>query len=133
MPTMNKAILLALLSLPLVPLTQGCLAAVGVGAGLVLSQEMLDNDTYVTRLNSDVRNVWPTVKTTLSGASLELIQVDEELRVARAKVDGANVTVSVEAYDIDKSILRVMARKYGMNNGEVAGLVHDKIVRDLDH
>ena len=130
---MRKAILLVFLSLPLVPLTQGCLAAVGVGAGLVLSQDLLDNNTYVTRLNSDVRNVWPTVKTTLSGASLELIEVDEELRVARAKVDGATVTVSVEAYDIDKSILRVMARKFGMTDGEVARLMHDKIVRDLEH
>jgi hypothetical protein len=73
------------------------------------------------------------VKTTLSGASLELIEVDEELRVARAKVDGATVTVSVEAYDIDKSILRVMARKFGMTDGEVARLMHDKIVRDLEH
>jgi hypothetical protein len=130
---MQKTIILALLSLPLVPLTQGCLAAVGVGAGLVLSQDLLDNNTYVTRLNTDVRRVWPTVKTTLSGASLELIEVDEELRVARAKVDGANVTVSVEAFDIDKSILRVTARKFGMNDGELARLMHDKIVRDLEH
>jgi hypothetical protein len=117
--------------LALLPLVSGCAAAIGVGAGLIISQEMLDNNTYVTHLNSDLATVWPTAKTTLSDASLGLVDVDEELHVARAKVDGATVTVACEAYDDGKTIMRVMARRYGLNAGETAQVVHDKIVQSL--
>jgi len=125
---MNKLILA---SLALLPFVSGCAAVIGVGAGLVISQEMTDNNTFVTHLNSDLDTVWPTVKSTLSEASLGLVDVDEELRVARAKVDGATVTVSCEAYDNDKTIMRVMARRYGLNAGETAQKVHEQIVAAL--
>ena len=127
---MRKLFLAVLLTLPTLP---GCLAAaVGAGAGLIASQELMDNNAYVSRLNKDVRKVWPVVKTFMSDASLELIEVDEEVRLAKAKIDGASVTVSVEAYDLDKTIMRVSARKYGLNDGELARLIMERIHRRLE-
>lgn len=123
---------LILASLLTVPMLTGCAAAViGVGAGIVASQELLDNDTYVSHINQDVKVVWPVVKTYLSETSPDLIEVDETLRVAQARIDGSLVTVSVEAYDIDRSVMRCTARKYGVNNGEIAGLVVDRIHKRL--
>jgi hypothetical protein len=124
---------LILSCLALLPLVSGCAAVIGVGAGLIISQEMLDNNTFVTHLNSPVSKVWPTCKSTLSESSLGLVDFDDQLRVARAKVDGATVTVACEAYDNDKTIMRVMARRYGLNAGETAQTVQDKILQALQH
>jgi len=42
------------------------------------------------------------------------------------------VTVSVDTYDLNRSTLRVSARKYGVNNGEIAKMVYDRILQELD-
>jgi uncharacterized protein DUF3568 len=129
---MRIAILAALLA---VPVFSSCLAAaVGVGVGVVASQEMLDNNTYETRLNLDVKKVWPEVKTALSDASLGVIEVDENVRMAKAKIDGASVTVTVEAFDENKTVMRTNARKYGgmLSDGEMARLIQERILRRLE-
>jgi hypothetical protein len=125
---------LLLAGLCTLPLFSSCVAAVAVGAGLVISQEVLDNNTYVSHVQQDVSVVWPEVKTFLSDSSLDLVEIDEELRVAKAHIDGAMVTVSVEAFDIDYSVLKVSAKKYGVSDGKLAGVVMERIHRRLmDH
>ena len=127
---MRTTLLCALL---IAPLTSGCLpAAVGAGAALVVSQDVLDNATYVTRLNVDVEDVWPEVKLYLSDASTQLIEVDDDLRTANAKIDGCTVTVSVEAYDYGKSKMRVSATRFGLNRGDIAEVVTDRITHRLE-
>jgi hypothetical protein len=126
---MRKLLLPALL---LAPLLQGCAAILGVGAGVLISQEMLDNSTYVARLDVGVDRLWTSAKTTLSHMSLKPIETDDDLRTAEATVDGSAVAISVEAYDLDRSILKVAAKKYGVANGEMAKLTLDKIVEDLE-
>jgi len=123
--------LIALLCLA--PLFSGCIAAAaGVGAGILISQEGVDNNTYVAQLPHDVKLAWSSVKTTLSQTSLKPIDTRDDLRTATADVDGAKVTVVVEAFDIDKSVVRVSARKLGISNGEIAKMVFDRIVSNLD-
>jgi len=130
---MRNTIVASFLLLSLCPLFGGCVAAAAAGVGgAIASQELVDNNSYVSHINLDVKKVWPTVKTFLSDASLELIEVDDEVRLAKAKIDGANVTVSVEAYDIDKSIMRVSAKKYGFNDGELARIIMERIHRRLE-
>jgi len=126
---MRKLILVSLLALPVLPSCAGLV--VGGVAGIIASQELMDNNVYVTHIQKDVSFVWPEVKTYLSDSSLDLIEIDEELRVANAKIDGAMVTVSVEAYDIDHSVMKVAAKKFGVNDGEIAGLVTERINRRL--
>jgi hypothetical protein len=126
---MRTSILTALLVLPLV---SSCAAAVIGGAvGLVASQELLDNNTYISTIERDVSFVWPEVKLYLSETSLDLIQVNEELRTVQARIDGADVLASVEAWDIDRTIVRVQARKFGVNDGEMARVIMDRIHQRL--
>ena len=126
---MRTSILTALLALPLV---SSCAAAViGAGVGLMASQELLDNNTYISHIERDVSFVWPEVKLYLSETSLDLIEVDEELRTVEARIDGADVLASVEAWDIDRTIVRVQARKFGVNDGEMARVIMDRIHQRL--
>jgi hypothetical protein len=113
----------------------GCVAAAaGAVGGVVLSNEFADNATYVTHLNTDVKKVWPLAKTVLSDSTLEVIEVDEQVRLAKAKIDNSTVTVQVDAYDVDKSILQVKARKFGtFPDGETARLISEKITRRLQN
>ena len=130
---MRTAIFASLLVLPLL---SGCVAAVAAGAigGLVLGQEVINNNVYETRLNLDVSKVWPVVKTTLSDASLETIEIDESIRLAKARIDGASVSVTCEAYDLDKTIMRTRATKYAgtINDAEMARTIQDRIIARLD-
>ncbi len=127
---MNKTTLAVLLALPL---GTSCAAlAAGTAAGIVISKEATDNHSYVSRVSADVHEVWATVKTTLSDASTSLIEVDEGLRTVKGKIDGADVQISVEAYDIDKTTIRVLAQRYYMNDGDTAEWVMDKLLTRLE-
>lgn len=123
---------LLLAPLVLVPLLGGCAAAViGIGAGVIATQELGDNGVYISQINKDARQVWPVVKTFLADASLELIEADDQVRVAKAKIDGYLVTVAVETYDVDRCTMRVAARRFGVNDADMAELLMERIHRRL--
>ncbi len=68
-----------LVALSLLPLLGGCAAAVlGVGAGVVISQEVAENNSHVAHLNEDPARVWVVTKSTLSHLASEPIHVDED-------------------------------------------------------
>jgi hypothetical protein len=121
-----------LLALPLLVLGfQSCAAvAVGTGVGLVAGTEM-DNNVYVGQLNSSGSTTWAQTKVTLSSLSLKPITVDNEAMRATAEIDDGKVTVDVSVYDLNKSEIKVSARKYTLNNGKLAKMVFDKIIADL--
>lgn len=130
---MQKLTLSALLLAGLTTLSTGCAGVVAGGvAAVVVSQEMLDNNTYVSHVNQDVSQVWPTAKVFLAEQSLELIEADDGARVASADVDGAKVTIAVEAYDLDKCVVRVAAKRYGVNDGDLARIVTERLTRRLE-
>jgi hypothetical protein len=132
---MRKSDPLLALALTLPTLLGGCAAAAVVGVGLgavVISQELTDSNVYVTHLSMNVNEVWPTAKIFLADQSLELIETDEQARIAKARIDGANVTVAVEAYDVDKTLMRVSAKRYGVNDGDMARIITERITRRLD-
>jgi hypothetical protein len=128
---MRKSILMLLFLAPVLP---SCLVAGAglVAGGVLISQEVLDQSTYVARLDVDVNRTWATTKTTLSHLSTKPIDTDEQLRSAKADVDGGIATVSVETYDLNRSVLKVSAKKYGVTNGGLAQTVYDKILNELD-
>lgn len=132
---MRKSDPIVALALTLPTLLGGCAAAAVVGVGLgavVISQELTDSNVYVTQLSMNVKDVWPTAKIFLADQSLELIETDEQARIAKARIDGANVTVAVEAYDVDKTLMRVSAKRYGVNDGDMARIITERITRRLD-
>ena len=117
------------------PLFTGC-AAVALGAigGLVISKDVSSSNVYETRLNTDVSKVWPMVQKVLSDASLETIEIDQAVRSASAKIDGSKVTVTCEAYDLDKTVMRTRASKYAgtINDAGRAAAIQERIIQKLE-
>ena len=126
---MRTTLLTALFVLPLI--SSGCAAVLGVGAGVIISQDMLDNNTFVARIDEDVQVAWAVSKASLGGQAELPIRVNDSERGAIARIDGADVTISVEAYDQDTCQLIVSARKYGVSNGEIAQLVFNRILENF--
>ena len=125
---MRNLLLLSLLALPLT----GC-AAAAVAVGVVASNELLDNNVYSSHINRDATVVWNTVKKFLAEESKELIEYDDQTRIAKAKIDDARVTVKVEAWDIDKCVLSVSAKTFmsTVNDGEMAKVIMERLQRRL--
>ena len=61
-------------------------------------------------------------------------RIDEGVRMAKAKIDGASVTVSCEAFDLDKTVMRTRATKYAgtINDAEMARVMQDRIILRLE-
>jgi hypothetical protein len=127
----TSILLLVIAPLALATLFSGCIA-MGVGAAAVIvSQDVLDNNVYVATLDRSADEVWTSAKVALNHASLKPIDTQDDLRKATADIDDAKVTVSVETYDLNRSTLRVSAKKYGVNNGQIAKMVYDKILHEI--
>ena len=127
---MNK--LAILLCAALAPLLSGCVALAAGAAGAMVVNDVMENKTYVAQFNMDADEVWHSAKATVSHASTDPIEVDRDLRSVRAKIDGAVVEVSVETFDLNQSLLRGEAKKYGVINGEIANMVLQSIIDDMD-
>ena len=110
-----------------------CLLVAGAGVGYVVSQQVLPNDVHVAEVADEVDTVWKSVR-----QSMEILvdpghelAITDAPRTIECKVDGADVTVEVEAYDIDRTTVRVQAEKYLASDNETAGEVMDTILRRL--
>jgi hypothetical protein len=130
-----NARLTLLLSLALTaPLVAGCFVAAAAGAGYVVSTQVLPNNVHVAQVSLDVEKVWPSVKETVGffqspGTELE---IKEMPRTIEARVDGAKVQVEVEAYDIDQTVIRVVAEKYLAKDNATAAEVLQSILDRLN-
>lgn len=124
--------LLALLALT--PLVSSCFLFAAAGAGYIVSTQVLPNNVHVAQVALDVDHVWPSVKETLSffqdpGSEAS---VQDFPRTIHAKVDGAKVTVEVEAIDIDRTTIRVTAEKYLGKDEATASEVLSGILERLE-
>ena len=72
---MRTPILCLALSVPLA--LSSCAVVAGGIAAVVISQEMMDNNTFVSQINQDVKAVWPTVKLFMAETSLEMVEIEE--------------------------------------------------------
>ena len=75
--------------------------------------------------------LWKVDGEWLDGTVTDL-ELQDFPRVATAKVSGATVTVEVEAYDIDRTIVRVQAKHHLKSDGEVAHQVLNRILSHLE-
>ena len=113
---------------------QGCAGLVaGAGVGFLISQQVLPNDVHVAQVRTEADQAWPVVHETLSffvdpGTEMEL---QDYPRVARAKVDGAKVTVEVETYDYQVTLIRVYAERTFTADSELADMIMKKILERL--
>ncbi len=113
--------------------TPACFPALlGVGAGVVISHEVLENNTYVAQVSEGAALTWAIAKSSLTHQSDNPIMVDDDLRTATGDIGDANVTVSVETFDDDSCRLKVSARSYGLNDGPSAEKALHQILTDLN-
>ena len=113
--------------------SSGCALVAGAGVGYVVSQQVHGNK-HVAQVKDDVDRVWAVTKDTLEilvDPGNEVMITDFP-RVATVKIDGADVTVEVEAYDIDRTIVRVEAKKYLTSDGMTAENVMQEILDKLE-
>lgn len=103
-----------LLALPLLFAPASCIAIAGAGAGILIHQELYPS--YIqSHVGADVEEVWATAKAVLAEESEGPIEVVQEFpREVKGDLDGTEVRVRVEAYDLDQTIVRVYARRFGV-------------------
>ncbi len=112
-------------------ISPSCAAILGIGAGVVISQDMQDSNTFVAQVEEDIDVAWAMVKVSLAKQSKVPLHVDNSLRAAVARIDDADVTVSVEIYDMSQVRLIVSARKMGVTSREIAELVFNRVVQNF--
>ena len=128
--TLLRAAAVALVAAPAAGLLPSCAGAAVVGTAIVVNDEFVDNSQSVI-VHVDVDHVFATAKSTLSHMTSDLLDVDADLRTIKTFVDGAEVLVQVETYDVGQTRIRVAAKRYLVYSDEVATNVRDGIVRDL--
>lgn len=123
--------------LALAPLFSSCLlaaAGAGAAAGYVINQQVLPGNVHQAQVALDVDRVWPSVQETVSFYQEPGSQpsVQDFPRTVLARVDGAKVTVEVEAIDIDRTTIRVTADKYLGKDNSTASKVLQGILDRLE-
>lgn len=108
-----------------------CAPVAVVGAAIVVNDEFADN-AQVAIVKQDVNYVWASVKSSMTHMTNDLLEVDEDLRAVRTYVEGAQVTVQVERYDVSETRIRTAAKKLLVYNDEIARLVQERLVADLE-
>lgn len=125
---------LALFLCLLAPLAAGCVAvAAGAGVGYIISQDVLPEEVYRAQVRDDADRVFRVASETL-GFRVEPgteVEKQEFPRVAKGKVDGADVTLTVEAYDIDRTIIEVKAERPLRRDGALAEEILNDVLRRL--
>ena len=106
----------------------------GAGAGYFIKREVIDDQTHTARIRLDVDQVWVSVREALeilhdSGTELSF---QTSPRKATCRIDGAEVEVFVDAYDLDVSELRVHAEKYLTNDTGIAKRVLEEILGRIE-
>ena len=101
----------ALAALALLPLSS-CIVLVGAGAGYVISQEVLPGSVHQAQVDRDVDTVWAQVQTTMHDMKVGDFETTDYPRRIETQVDGADVEVVVEAYDLNRTIIKVTAKRY---------------------
>ena len=113
----------------------GCVLAVGAaaGAGYLISREVRD-EYHTARVARDTDTTWQAVIETLEilkDVGTEVEQ-DADRRQATARVSGADVSVSVEAYDLDSTLIRISAEKFLVDAPSTAESVLNKTLDRIE-
>ena len=125
---------LAFSLLALCPLLSGlgaCAPMAVVGTAILVNDEFVANSQTVI-VPYEVDYVWKSSRSTLSHMTSDLLDVDNDLRAIKTFVDGAEVIVQVETFDVGQTRIRVAAKRYLVYSDEVAVNVRNRIDRDLN-
>lgn len=111
----------------------GCIVAAAAGAGYLVSREVLPDEVHTAQVNDDAERVFLVAQETL-GFLIEPgteVTTQQFPRVAKGKVDGADVTITIEAFDLDRTTIKVQAEKPLRHDGATANEVLNRILDRL--
>ena len=120
----------AIAALPVL-LTGTACAPVALGSVAIVVNEEFTDKSHSKVVAGDVELVWASSKSSMSHMTDDLLDVDGPTRTIKTFVDGAEVVVRVENFDVGQTRVSVYARRYLVFSDEVAGNVLQSIVRDL--
>ncbi|MFT5733371.1 MAG: hypothetical protein ACJA2W_002893 [Planctomycetota bacterium] len=131
MPRLAALFAAPLLGMGMAASLTGCAPIAVVGTAILVNDDFVDNaQTVIVPYEVDL--VWAKARSTLSHMTSDLIDVDNDLRAMKTFVDGAEVVVQVETYDVGQTLIRVAARRYLVYSNEVAVNVRNRIDLDLN-
>ena len=110
---------------------EACAPIAVIGTAILVNDEFVDNAQTVI-VPYDVDYVWKSSRSTLSHMTSDLLDVDNDLRAIKTYVDGAEVIVQVETFDVGQTRIRVAAKRYLIYSDDVAVNVRNRIDRDLN-
>jgi hypothetical protein len=129
----RRPLLPVLLSVLLLPLAGSCVAvAVGAGVGLLISQELIDNESIRARVSVDVEDVWASAQELMQTISSAPPSIVQDTRTATGVFEGADVAINVLAYDFKQTDVLIGARKFGVRDGLVSQKVLDLLLERLE-
>ena len=108
-----------------------CLLIAGGAAGYVVSQEVLPGNVHTSIVLVDIETAWASAQETMHDKAEDGIETTDYPRRIECEVAGADVEVQVEAYDLNRSLIRVKASRFLSADNDVATMVLNKIVDDL--
>ena len=100
--------------------------------GIVVSQEVFDDGTYLATLDREPAQVWPRTVRALRRGWPESTELQDRMREAVTEIDDARVTVRVETWKRGFSTLRVSPLEYGVGDRELASRIYDEIMNELE-
>jgi len=127
---MHKLVPAALAALLCLPATS-CILAVGAGAGYLVSQEVLPNDVLQAQVKLDVDTVWAQAQATVRDMKVGDFETTDYPRRIETTVDRCDVEVVVEAYDLNRTIIKVQAERFTTSKEETARKILNRILDDL--
>ncbi|MDE0896164.1 MAG: hypothetical protein OSB10_06225 [Planctomycetota bacterium] len=108
-----------------------CILLVGAGAGYAVSQELLPSEVQTSLELVDVETAWESAQETMRQRAEDGIQTTDYPRRIECVVAGAEVEVQVEAYDLNRTLIRVRAKRYLLEDDNTARMVMNYILDDL--
>lgn len=111
-------------------LLNSCALVAVSGAAVLITDEFRDN-AISTVVPLEPELAWTGVLSSLSGQTTALIHRDNDHRSATTTVDGGQVTVYVEQFDLGQTRILVEAKKYLIHNPELSALTLQRIEQDL--
>lgn len=107
-----------------------CIVLAGAGAGYLVSQEIA-GDTHQAQVQVDVDTVWAQAQETVARHAEDGTETTDYPRRIEADVDSASVEVVVEAYDLNRTIIKVKASRYLTKDSNTASWLLNEIIDDL--
>jgi hypothetical protein len=100
----------ALLLLPTLLLSSCIAVAAGATAGFLIHREVREG-VHSATVTLDAERTFRGAEECLRSMSSDKVLVQTSPRIVRGEVDGADVSIEVQAYDLDRTVILVEAQK----------------------